>query len=62
MSDSHAKRDWRVFEMLYLGLLKHFSGMFGKQSEYKVTVAIKSERTAALSCFSGEEQIRTDLI
>lgn len=36
MSDSHAKRDWRVFESLYVGLLGHFSGLFCKRKEHKV--------------------------
>lgn len=44
MSDSHAKRDWRVFESLYLGLLEHFSSLFRKQSEYKVLDEIKDKQ------------------
>ena len=36
MSDGNAKRDWKVFEELYFGLLEHFSVLFSKLSEYKV--------------------------
>lgn len=44
MSDSHAKRDWRVFESLYMELLAHFSGLFRKQAEYKVLEEIKGKQ------------------
>src|SRR5699024_2847967 len=44
MSDSHGKRDWKVFESLYLGLLEHFSGLFTKRSEYKVIKQIKGKQ------------------
>jgi len=43
MSDSHAKRDWRVFEALYNELLSHFSSLFRKRSEYKVIQQIKGK-------------------
>src|SRR5699024_12783248 len=43
MSDSHGKRDWKVFESLYLGLLDHFSGLFSKRSEYKVIQEVKGK-------------------
>lgn len=43
MSDSHLKRDWRVFQALYLGLLEHFSGLFSKRSEYKVIKQVKGK-------------------
>ncbi|MEX0772814.1 MAG: DUF4372 domain-containing protein [Balneolales bacterium] len=43
MSDSHAKRDWRVFETLYFDLLKHFSGLFPKRSEYKAIKEIEGK-------------------
>ncbi len=43
MSDSHAKRDWQVFESLYLGLLEHFSGLFTKTPEYTVIEEIKDK-------------------
>lgn len=44
MSDSHAKRDWQVFESLYLGLLTHFSGLFTQREEYKVIEQIKNKQ------------------
>lgn len=44
MSDSHAKRDWQVFESLYLGLLEHFSGLFTKTPEYTVIEEIKDKQ------------------
>jgi hypothetical protein len=44
MSDSHAKRDWQVFESLYLGLLTHFSGLFTKKPEYTVIEEIKDKQ------------------
>jgi len=43
MSDSHAKRDWQVFEALYNELLSHFSSLFRKRSEYKVIQQIKGK-------------------
>lgn len=43
MSDSHAKRDWQVFEALYNQLLSHFSSLFRKRSEYKVIQQIKGK-------------------
>ncbi|CAN5406177.1 IS4 family transposase [soil metagenome] len=43
MSDSHGKRDWRVFESLYIGLLGHYSRLFSKKSEYKVINQIKGK-------------------
>ena len=43
MSDSHAKRDWKVFQALYMGLLVHFSDLFMKRSEYKVIKQIKGK-------------------
>src|SRR5690625_4532587 len=43
MSDSHAKRNWRVFESLYMGLLGHYSRLFRKKSEYKVIKQIKGK-------------------
>ena len=43
MSDSHAKRDWKVFQALYMGLLEHFSDLFRKRSEYKVIKQIKGK-------------------
>jgi len=44
MSDSHAKRDWQVFESLYMGLLTHFFGLFTKREEYKVIEQIKNKQ------------------
>lgn len=44
MSDSHAKRDWKVFQSLYLGLLDHYSGLFRKQPEQKVIEQIKGKQ------------------
>lgn len=43
MSDSHGKRDWQVFESLYMGLLGHYSQLFNKKSEYKVIKEIKGK-------------------
>ncbi|MDZ7692070.1 MAG: IS4 family transposase [Balneolaceae bacterium] len=43
MSDSHAKRDWQVFESLYMKLLAHFSSLFTKRKEYKVIKQIKGK-------------------
>lgn len=43
MSDSNAKRDWRVFETLYFGLLKHFKALFSKQADYKVIKEIEGK-------------------
>lgn len=43
MSDSHAKRDWRVFEALYYELLAHFRSLFAKRSEYKVIEQVKGK-------------------
>lgn len=43
MSDSNAKRNCQVFEKLYFDLLKHFSCVFSKQSEYKVIKAIEGK-------------------
>lgn len=44
MSDSHAKRDWQVFESLYVGLLTHFCSLFTKRREYKVIEQIKNKQ------------------
>jgi hypothetical protein len=41
MSDGNAKRDYRIFEMLYQELIKHYRTIFAKTPEYKVIDEIK---------------------
>jgi hypothetical protein len=41
MSDGNARRDYRVFELLYQKLIKHYRTIFAKTPEYKVIDAIK---------------------
>jgi len=43
MSDSHKKRDWQVFQSLYMGLLEHYSGLYNKRKEYKVIEQVKGK-------------------
>lgn len=41
MSDGNAKRDYRIFELLYQELIKHYRTIFAKTPEYKVIDEIK---------------------
>lgn len=43
MSDSHGKRDWRVYQTLYYELLGHFLSLFTQRSEYKVIEQVKNK-------------------
>lgn len=43
MGDGNAKRDWRVFEQLYLKLLSHYTAVFTKTKGYKVIKEIKGK-------------------
>jgi len=43
MSDGNKKRDWRVFESLYLRLLKHYEGVLKKQHLSRVIDEIKDQ-------------------
>ena len=41
MSDGNSKRDYKVFEGLYQGLIKHYQGVYAKRPEYKAIQEIK---------------------
>ncbi len=43
MSDGNAKRDYRVFELLYQELLKHYRAVYTRTPEYKVIDEIKGK-------------------
>jgi uncharacterized protein (UPF0248 family) len=43
MSDGNAKRDYRVFELLYKELLKHYRAVYIRTPEYKVIDEIKGK-------------------
>lgn len=43
MGDGNAKRDWRVFEKLYLKLLSHYAAVFTKTKGYKVIKEIEGK-------------------
>jgi len=43
MSDSNAKRDWRVFETLYYKLLSHYNGILLKHGKCKIIEEIKGK-------------------
>ncbi len=43
MSDGNAKRDWRVFECLFLELLKYYRRFFSKRDGYKVIKEIEGK-------------------
>jgi hypothetical protein len=43
MSDGNAKRDYRVFEMLYKELIKHYRTVYAKTPDYKVIDEIKGK-------------------
>lgn len=43
MSDGNAKRDYRVFEMLYQELIKYYGSVFSKTPEYKVINEIQGK-------------------
>ena len=43
MSDGNEKRNWRVFEFIYLNLLQHYSHIFRKTPNYKVIQEIKGK-------------------
>ena len=43
MSDGNQKRDYRVFEHLYLSLCKHFKSELSQRSEYKVIKEIEGK-------------------
>lgn len=43
MSDGNAKRDYRVFELLYQELIKHYRTVFAKTPQYKVINEIKGK-------------------
>jgi hypothetical protein len=41
MSDGNAQRDWKVFEHMYLELVKYYKGVFSKQSGYNEIAEIE---------------------
>lgn len=43
MSDGNSKRDWRIYEHLYLGLIAYYKNVFQKQPEYKEIQEIESK-------------------
>lgn len=43
MSDGNAKRDYRVFELLYKELIKHYRAVYTRTREYKVIDEIKGK-------------------
>ena len=44
MSDDNKKRDWRVFEVLYYGLLKHYQRVLSKQHQSHIIEEVKNQR------------------
>lgn len=43
MSNGNAKRDYRVFEMLFKELIKHYRTVYAKTPDYKVIDEIKGK-------------------
>lgn len=41
MSDGNAKRDYKVFESIYSGLIKHYKGVYSKTPNYKSITEIE---------------------
>lgn len=43
MSDGNEQRDWKVFEHIYLELIKYYKGVFSKQPGYKEIVEVEGK-------------------
>ncbi len=43
MSDGNSQRDWKVFEHIYLELIKYYKGVFSKQQAYKEIAEIEGK-------------------